>query len=315
MRRLPSLTFPVKLDLGCGKNKIDNFIGLDVNDYGQEIVWDFNQGIPLPNDSVLAFHSSHTFEHVGWGELPNLFAEIVRVCKDGTRLVLIVPHADTKEAYYLCHHTRWNEQVIRGIVADHPNLGLVSLGRRGIHFDVTLVVKKVVHRERVTPGQYDDDTEREHVARYKWARRFCEGKTVADIACGTGYGINILRETALSVDGYDKENLGGWCRIIDLEKETWNGVYDVIVSFETLEHLANPEFFLENVAGTCKRAIISTPLDESPGNPHHKQHWSFDQAKALLEQHFACEYFFQQGEEISGMHGPFLIAVGTPKKL
>lgn len=143
MRRLPAFTFPIKLDLGCGKGKIDGYVGLDCNDYGQEIVWDANQGIPLPNDSVDAFHSSHFLEHIRWEEMSNLLSEIVRVCKHGTPLQIIVPHGDTKEAFYLCHYTRWNEQVVHGIVADQPNLKLVALGRRDIHFDITLSVHKV----------------------------------------------------------------------------------------------------------------------------------------------------------------------------
>jgi len=203
--------------------------------------------------------------------------------------------------------------MVRGIVADSPNLGLVSFGRRGIHFDITLVVKKIVHRERVTLGQYDDDVEREHVARYKWATRYCQGKVVADIACGTGYGTAILRAAgATRVDGYDKESL---CqnRVIDLEKQAWTDAYDVVVSFETLEHVSNPEFLLENIRKTAKRAVISTPLDDPGGNPHHKQSWSFAQAKALIERFFTCEYFFQDGETISTTPGQFLIAVGTPK--
>ena len=146
MRRLPHFTFPVKLDLGCGKNKITGFVGLDCNDYGQEIVWDVTQGIPLPNDSVTAFHSSHFFEHLRWEDLANVFAEIVRVCKDMTRLTIIVPHADTKEAFYLCHYTRWNDQVVRGIVADHPNLALESTSRDGIHFTFNLTVMKETHK-------------------------------------------------------------------------------------------------------------------------------------------------------------------------
>jgi predicted SAM-dependent methyltransferase len=142
VRRLPFLAPPVKLDLGCGQNKIDGFVGLDCNDHGQEILWDANQGIPLPDDSVEALHASHFLEHLKWEELPNLFAEIVRVCKDGAYLTFIAPHADTKEAFYLCHHTRWNDQVVEGIVADHRNLTLVRTGRNGIHFLFDLIVVK-----------------------------------------------------------------------------------------------------------------------------------------------------------------------------
>lgn len=142
MRRLPGLPFPVRLDLGCGKNKIDNFVGMDELDFGQEIVWDATEGIPLPNDSVEALHSSHFFEHIRWEDVQTVLDDIVRVCKNGSRLTIIVPHSETKEAHYLCHRSLWNERVAEGIVADHPNLSLESTGRNGIHFTMQIIVDK-----------------------------------------------------------------------------------------------------------------------------------------------------------------------------
>ncbi len=165
-------------------------------------------------------------------------------------------------------------------------------------------------RERVKIGEYNDITEKEHVARYRFARKYCRNKTVADIACGTGYGINILSKVTPWVDGYDKENLCGNF-IIDLEKEKWMKKYDVIVSFETLEHLDNPEFFLENAKNSCELLIVSTPVCERKGdNPFHKQYWKLDEAKKLLEKYFKCEYFFQQGKTINKeCHPNYLIAI------
>src|SRR3954469_2197548 len=43
----------------------------------------------------------------------------------------------------------------------------------------------------------------EHVARYVFALQFVEGKRVLDIACGTGYGIGLLRSKAAFVTGVD----------------------------------------------------------------------------------------------------------------
>lgn len=142
MKRLPKLTFPVRLDMGCGKNKIDQHIGMDSLDFGQEIVWNINDGIPLPNDSVIAFHSSHFFEHLKKEELPNAFNEIVRVCMKDTPVTIIVPHADTHQAHYLCHYSYWHEAMIKGVCEDHFNLELVSTSRNGIHFTMNLKVKK-----------------------------------------------------------------------------------------------------------------------------------------------------------------------------
>ena len=172
-------------------------------------------------------------------------------------------------------------------------------------------------RERVTIGEYNDYVEKEHVARYDFAKRFCEGRVVADIACGTGYGSDILRQTATRVDSYDKEALCGNF-VIDLERERWTSCYDVIVSFETLEHLANPRYFLENIRTSCRLLVVSTPVGELKGyNPHHKQVWSFDEFRRLIEEGFECQYYCQQGEQIEEHRGEparFVIAVAKPTK-
>src|SRR5580704_19787133 len=171
-------------------------------------------------------------------------------------------------------------------------------------------------RERVTIGEFNDDVVHEHLARYNFALRYCERKKVADIACGTGYGAELLRSVARSVDCFDKEALCG-NRTIDLEKESWQDCYDVIVSFETIEHLANPEFFLTGAHRTTKLLIVSTPIGEFKGyNPHHKQVWTLSEFRAFVERYFECEYYFQKGPEI--LDSPpdtirFVIAVGVPK--
>ncbi len=171
-------------------------------------------------------------------------------------------------------------------------------------------------RERVTLGEFNDHVEREHVARYEFAKQFCSGKTVADIACGTGYGSRILSETAQSVDGYDKEQLCG-NYVIDLDRESWEKSYDVIVSFETIEHLERPRFFLEHASRTACQVIVSTPVGEFRGyNPHHKQVWTLDQFTSLLHLYFDVDLFYQKDEIIHERPaGPvrFVIAVCRPK--
>ena len=129
--------------------------------------------------------------------------------------------------------------------------------------------------------------EREHVARYEFAKPYCAGRTVADIASGTGFGMDILRTVAKSVDGYDLEPLGQQF-VIDLEKQAWSRSYDVIVSFETIEHLSNPEFFLGNVKKSARTLILSAPLNERLGwtNPYHKQVWTDGGIKRLLRKFF-----------------------------
>jgi hypothetical protein len=173
--------------------------------------------------------------------------------------------------------------------------------------------------ERVVLGQSDEKTTRQHLARYEFAKQYCAGKRVADIASGSGFGMKILSEVAASVDGYDKEPLGQQF-ILDLEKQSWTTTYDVIVSFETLEHLANPEFFLDNARRTCSLLLLSVPIREDPRhNPYHKQHWDSAGVMALLDHYFRCEYSFMEADarivktETTRSEG--LIAVCQPRQL
>ncbi len=158
--------------------------------------------------------------------------------------------------------------------------------------------------ERVEISHGDLDViEREHLARYEFAKQYCEGKTVADIASGTGFGMEILRTVATEVDGYDKEDLGQKY-IIDLDHESWDKRYDVIVSFETIEHLKNLDFFLENIRKTTSTLLLSTPLGGEKGwsaNPYHEQVWTAAEIWALLDSYFSCTYLYQVDEFIGEM--------------
>ena len=51
IRRVPQLK-KVKLDIGCGEKPHEGYVGMDVRDCGQQIVWDARQGIPFPDSSV-----------------------------------------------------------------------------------------------------------------------------------------------------------------------------------------------------------------------------------------------------------------------
>jgi hypothetical protein len=152
-----------------------------------------------------------------------------------------------------------------------------------------------------------------HLARYNWAKQFCLGKSVADIASGTGYGMKVLAEVATSVDGYDREDFGN-NYVIDLDKQAWHKYYDVVVSFETIEHLSDPDFFLRNVRRTCDLLLLSTPVNEKPGfNPYHKQFWTFQELETLLGKYFTCQFLDQSRDRISpGIPRRTAVAVCTP---
>lgn len=119
IRHLPNRVtireFPLKLDLGCGQYKLNGYHGMDWADYGQEIKWDATHGIPLPDNSVCDLYTSHFMEHLNWEQFHFVMAEILRVCQNGAKLTIKVPHGDTIEGHLTCHYIRITEMTLKAI--------------------------------------------------------------------------------------------------------------------------------------------------------------------------------------------------------
>ena len=107
--RVPKFEFPINLDLGCGGegHKKSGFIGLDINDYGQEIVWDLESGIPLPDNSCNTINASQIFEHVE--DLIGIMNECHRVLIPEGILALDVPEKGHEKAYIPSHIRRFDK--------------------------------------------------------------------------------------------------------------------------------------------------------------------------------------------------------------
>ncbi len=105
----------IQLNLGCGPHKKEGYIGVDIEDHGQEVVWDITKGIPFPNDSVDSIFSSHFIEHLDYRDMDNLFYELIRVCKNDAVIEIVCPHSESLEAYYSSHLSLWNEARFRAI--------------------------------------------------------------------------------------------------------------------------------------------------------------------------------------------------------
>jgi len=143
--------------------------------------------------------------------------------------------------------------------------------------------------ERMVPESADRFTFWEHVYRYAFACRFVAGKRVLDIACGEGYGAAALRQAgASSVIGVDQceDTCLHAARKYGLEARCGRagnipldgGSVDIVVSFETIEHVPSPSGFLDEcvrVLVPTGTLVISTPNKEvysRPGrdpNPYH----------------------------------------------
>ena len=70
----------MKLNIGCGKNKLKGFINLDISpNVAPDIVRDIERGLPFGDNTFDEAVSSHTLEHIR--DLIFVMNEIWRVCK------------------------------------------------------------------------------------------------------------------------------------------------------------------------------------------------------------------------------------------
>jgi SAM-dependent methyltransferase len=150
------------------------------------------------------------------------------------------------------------------------------------------VLRRLASGERFVPEvQAGEPLAAGHLARYEFARsQIRHGESVLDLACGVGYGAQMLSAAGGLVTGVDRDNdavayarhaTGGnvvyACRdffddapdVIPVHR------YDAVVSFETIEHLPAPlPVTLARLAALAGRVVIgSVPLHEWPGNRFH----------------------------------------------
>ena len=168
--------------------------------------------------------------------------------------------------------------------------------------------------ERYVPGINRPDMEAEHYARYNFASKYTKDKVVLDAACGTGYGKDIMKaKEYIGVDISPDVD----CIIQDLE----NGITldikpDVVVSFETIEHLKDPSKFLEWVSCNSKKFIFSIPVNMP--SEFHKQVYSVKEIKDLISKYFSCVKFYEQnlGEITEESDNPkYIVGVASTEPL
>lgn len=108
IRKVPQLK-KINLDIGCGEKVSKGFIGMDVRDCGQDVIWDARQGIPFPDESVDNICTSHFLEHLTDEESIDLIQESMRVLKHGGQMINRLPHVSHPTAFYFSHKSFWNE--------------------------------------------------------------------------------------------------------------------------------------------------------------------------------------------------------------
>jgi SAM-dependent methyltransferase len=158
----------------------------------------------------------------------------------------------------------------------------------------------------------------EHWHRYAFAQPLARGRRVLDAACGEGYGSALLAAEADSVLGLDigvdaiehaSRRYGGRrglrferadCTRLD---QLPSASFDLIVSFETLEHVEAQERMLDGFARLLAAdglLLVSTPdrhtYSDLSGfrNEHHVRELYRHEFEALLDARFAQRRLFAQ---------------------
>ncbi len=176
------------------------------------------------------------------------------------------------------------------------------------------------HNLEFTGERFVPECEREiwyeHYHRYLMACDLVRGKKVLDAACGEGYGSHLLatyadKVVAVDIDQnsinhakqrYRRNNLK-FIKADVLEIPIPDDSFDVVVSFETLEHLAEHQDLLAEYKRLLTNdgcLIISTPdkaeYSDKTGfsNEYHVKELYHHEFKELLDGHFSHQVWLGQ---------------------
>jgi 2-polyprenyl-3-methyl-5-hydroxy-6-metoxy-1,4-benzoquinol methylase len=175
--------------------------------------------------------------------------------------------------------------------------------------------------ERAVPTVTANFLMEEARARYLFASKYVTAAdNVCDMACGTGYGSEILGKKGKLVIGIDISDEAlefaiqkfarahiSFVKMDALKTLFKDKTFSVITAFEMIEHLSKPKNFLAEMSrilaprGVC---ILSTPNrliqspDGNPMSPYHTKEYSPEEFERLLKTAFTkVELFGQRKSE------------------
>jgi SAM-dependent methyltransferase len=148
---------------------------------------------------------------------------------------------------------------------------------------------------------------RRHLVVYEWIAARTLGKRVVDMACGEGYGSEVLSRGAAAVVGvdanpeaHDHARLRYVRQNLRFERdlvETFREECDAVVFLQTIEHVQNPGEILEHFksmlapggiayVSTPNLLTLAPPGAEKSENPWHVKEYRAHEFRVLCEAHF-----------------------------
>jgi SAM-dependent methyltransferase len=175
------------------------------------------------------------------------------------------------------------------------------------------IITQVGNPER---SHQNDFPQLESLFRYKSASEYIDGEdnSILDVACGEGYGLNLLYKKSHQLIGidYSKDSAVLARKNLALKGHVYLAVmnacylglqedkFDIVCAFEIFEHLKNPEKMLEEMSRVLKkkkRLILSTPnklyWDKLSyiRSPFHIREYAAEELRQILTKYFEIEYF------------------------
>ncbi len=172
----------------------------------------------------------------------------------------------------------------------------------------------------------------EHRSRYRFACDHVSGRRVLDIACGVGFGLAMLHQAGARVVGMDldaaalaaaAQAVPGPARLARSDAARLplrDASMDVVVSFETLEHVPDAAAAVSEFRRILRPSgllVLSTPNraygppERHQNNPFHVREFTAEELRDLLGESFGTVVLYGQLPAPGYRYVPYLMTAPT----
>jgi len=298
--------------------------------------------LPFADNSFDNVSAIHLLENIDLEDVSGVLAELRRVAKRFLLLKIQVASEEEGGRHTIQTRNAWEKMCFEAGFRKHPNYYGMN-DYQGLQQDeasILIPLEKIpdealrayplsclaeergLHMDMFRESGSRSDA---HVYRYHLASQYVRpGDVVLDAACGLGYGSYVIQHTTkasrvLGIDGsdyaveYAEKNFAEGCKRLGFQKgylpQCLSGIpdhsVDMVLSFETLEHVEDPEALLAEFARVLTpggRIVVSVPNDwrDETGkdpNPYHLHVYQGESLREQISNGFEVECFYAQSAD------------------
>ena len=117
----------MKLDIGCGRNKVVDALGIDIKNSRADIICEVEAGLPFKDDVFDEIYCNQFVEHVE--DLVRLMEEIYRVGKNQAKVFINAPYYASLAAYNDPTHKRFVTKHTFDYFTENPEYNFYTKAR------------------------------------------------------------------------------------------------------------------------------------------------------------------------------------------